>query len=47
MLFCFALTVTVGWGVADQLLEITSHIEDYRDNLEDKIRSFHDHQNTP
>jgi predicted PurR-regulated permease PerM len=47
MLFCFALTVTVGWGVAGQLLEITSHIGDYRTNLEDKIRSVHEQQNTP
>src|SRR3954462_11618946 len=47
MLFCFALTVTVGWGVAGQLLEITSHIGDYRINFEEKISSFHEHKSTP
>ena len=47
ILFCFALTVTVGWGVASQLLEITSHLRDYSTNLEEKIQSFHAHNNTP
>ena len=45
--FCFAITATVGWGVADQLLEITSHIQDYRSNLEEKLHSLHSRKSTP
>ncbi len=47
IVFCFALTVTVGWGVASQLLEITSHLRDYTANLEEKVQSLHAHKNTP
>lgn len=47
LLFCFAVTATVGWGVASQLLEITTHIPDYKTNLEDKIQSLHSKKNTP
>ena len=45
--FCFAITATVGWGVADQLLEITSHIQDYRSNLEEKIHALHSRKSAP
>ncbi len=45
--FCFAITATVGWGVADQLLEITSHLQDYRFNLEEKIHSLHSRKSAP
>jgi predicted PurR-regulated permease PerM len=38
---CFALTAGIGWGVTGQLLEITGHIRDYKENLEETIRSFH------
>lgn len=37
----FALTVGVGWEVAGQLLEITSHVGAYKSNLEDKIQALH------
>lgn len=47
LIFCFALTLTIGWGVAGQLLEITSHIHDYRSNLEQKIHSLHSRQSAP
>jgi predicted PurR-regulated permease PerM len=47
MICCFALAVFVGWGVAGQLLQITAHIQDYRDNLEQKIHSLHAHNNAP
>jgi predicted PurR-regulated permease PerM len=47
LLLCFALTASMGWTIADQLLEITSHIQGYRLNLEQKIRSLHTPKNTP
>jgi predicted PurR-regulated permease PerM len=47
LLLCFCLAAGIGWGVAGQLLEITSHIEDYRDNIEENIRSLHSHKNAP
>jgi len=40
LLICFALTVSVGWAVAGQLLEITAHIPDYKINLQEKIQSL-------
>lgn len=47
LLLCFSLTAGIGWSVATQLLEITSHIRDYRDNIEENIRSLHSHKNAP
>ena len=44
---CMALTVIVGWKVADQLLEITSHLGDYRTNVEEKIDALRSHHNAP
>lgn len=44
---CFALVTTVGWAVANQFLEITAHLGDYRSNLEDKIQSLRDRKSTP
>ncbi len=38
---CFALAVVVGWAVTGQLLEITGHIRDYKENLQETIRSLH------
>jgi predicted PurR-regulated permease PerM len=38
---CFVSAGVVGWAVANQLLEITAHIVDYRANLDDKIQSLH------
>ena len=38
---CFAFAVVVGWGVTGQLLEITGHIRDYKENLQETIRSLH------
>ena len=31
LVFCFALTASAGWEVAGQLLDITGHIRDYKD----------------
>ena len=47
LLLCFSLAAGIGWSVATQLLEITSHIRDYRDNIEENIRSLHSHKNAP
>src|SRR5579863_5178808 len=47
LLFCFAVTVTVGWGVSSQILEITSHLRDYKTNIEEKIQSLHARKNAP
>lgn len=47
LLLCFCLAAGVGWSVAGQLLEITSHIRDYRDNIEEHIRSLHSHRSAP
>ncbi len=44
---CFAAAGTIGWGVAGQLLEITSHARDYKVNLEDKVHALHSHKNAP
>ena len=41
LVFCFALTAAIGWGVTGQLLEITGHFRDYKENLEETIRSLH------
>jgi predicted PurR-regulated permease PerM len=41
LIFCFALTAGIGWGVTGQLLEITGHFRDYRENLEETIQSLH------
>lgn len=38
---CFAITAGLSWGVADELLEITGHIRDYKENLEQTLRSLH------
>lgn len=47
LLLCFSLAAGVGWGVTKQLLEITSHLDDYRDNIEENIRSLHSHKSGP
>ena len=47
MACCFALAVIVGWGIAGQLVEIAAHIHNYRENLQQKIRSLDSHKNTP
>jgi predicted PurR-regulated permease PerM len=47
MALCLAVTITVGWGVAEQLLEITTHITDYKTNIEDKIESLRSQHNAP
>ena len=39
--FCFAFVAVVGWAVTGQLLEITGHIRDYKENLQETIRSLH------
>ena len=44
---CFALAATVGWTVSNQFLEITTHLGDYRSNLEEKIQTLREHNNTP
>jgi predicted PurR-regulated permease PerM len=40
LIFCFALTAGAGWEVAGQLLDITGHIRDYKENVEETIRSL-------
>lgn len=47
LILCFAGAATVGWGIAGQLLEISSHLQDYRSNIEEKIRTLHSQHNTP
>lgn len=47
MVFCLAMTVLVGWKIAGQLVEITTHLSDYRTNVERKIRAVRSHQNAP
>ena len=44
---CFALAAGIGWVVARQLLDITGHIRDYKDNLEETIRSLRPPKNGP
>jgi predicted PurR-regulated permease PerM len=47
MALCLGITVIVGWKVASQLFEITTHLTDYRTNIEHKIRAVRMHQNAP
>lgn len=47
LVFCLGVTASVGWGVAGQLLEITTHIQDYRTNLEEKIQALHSRKSAP
>ena len=42
-----AITVGIGWAVAGQLLEITGHIRDYKDNLVATVHSLHPLSNGP
>lgn len=44
---CFVLAAGVGWEVTGQLLEITGHIRDYKENLEETIRSLHPPKSGP
>lgn len=41
ILAMFALLCAIGWGVATQLIEIASHLPDYRTNIVTKIEEFH------
>ena len=43
---CIVIAVGVGWEVTAQLLEITGHIGDYKENLEQTIRSLNIPRNT-
>jgi predicted PurR-regulated permease PerM len=47
LVFCLGITASVGWEVAGQLLEITTHIQDYRTNLEAKIQAVHSRKSAP
>ena len=38
---CFVLAAGVGWEVTRQILDITGHLGDYKENLEQTIHSFH------
>lgn len=42
-----SMTVFIGWRVAGQLVEITTHLTDYRANIERKIRALRSHHNAP
>jgi predicted PurR-regulated permease PerM len=44
---CFAMTIVGGWKIASQLVEITSHLSDYRENVERKIEALRSHNNAP
>jgi len=44
---CFAIAAGVGWEVSGQLLEITGHLPDYKENLEETIRSLRPPRNGP
>ena len=47
LVFCFAVTATIGWSVTSQLLQITSNIQDYKSNLEEKIHSLRSRNTAP
>jgi predicted PurR-regulated permease PerM len=47
MVLCLATTVFVGWKLAGQLVEITSHLPEYRTNIERKIRAVRSQSNAP
>jgi predicted PurR-regulated permease PerM len=38
---CFVLAAGVGWAIAGQILDITGHLGDYKENLEQTIHSLH------
>ena len=40
LVLSFALLAAVGWGVANQLMEILSHLPDYRANIHNKIEAL-------
>ncbi len=44
---CFAMTIVGGWKIASQLVEITSHLSDYRENVERKVQALRSHNNAP
>lgn len=44
---CFVIAVGAGWQVTGQLLEITGHLPDYKENLEETIRSLRPPRNGP
>ena len=44
---CFAIAAGVAWKVSGQLLEITGHLPDYKENLEETIRSLRPPRNGP
>ena len=47
MALCLAMTVFVGWKVGSQLVEITTHLPEYRTNIERKVRALRSHNNAP
>ncbi|MFL6303728.1 MAG: AI-2E family transporter [Candidatus Sulfotelmatobacter sp.] len=47
MALCLAMTVFVGWKIGSQLVEITTHLTEYRTNIEQKLRALRSHHNTP
>ncbi len=38
---CFVLAAGVGWEITGQILDITGHLGDYKENLEQTIHSLH------
>ncbi len=40
LILCGALASAIGWGVTSQLVEIMSHVGDYKANLQQKVRSI-------
>src|SRR5512141_2652648 len=47
MALCLAMTVFLGWKVAAQLVEITTHLPEYRTNIEQKIEALRSHHSAP
>jgi len=47
MSLCLAITAFVGWKTGSQLVEITTHLPEYRTNIERKIRALRSHNNAP
>lgn len=47
MSLCLTITAFVGWKTGSQLVEITTHLPEYRTNIEHKIRALRSHNNAP
>jgi predicted PurR-regulated permease PerM len=41
LILSMALLASVGWGVTNQLMEIVSHLSDYKANIHSKVQAIH------